>query len=97
MPEGRDPSHCEAPCRPGPGPGALHGEGAHHLGPGGDGLAIELRGTGDFGEIVFSLIDAGLLSRRAEDSRLDFVDAFDFDHAFAESFRDRLEAISETE
>ncbi len=56
-----------------------------------------LRGTGDFGEIVFSLIDAGLLSRRAEDSRLDFVDGFDFDHAFAESFRDRLEAISETE
>ncbi len=50
--------------------------------------------TEDFGEIVFNLIDAGMLSRRAEDSRLDFVDGYDFRDAFAASFRERLAAIS---
>ena len=50
--------------------------------------------TQDFGEIVFNLIDAGLLSRRAEDSRLDFADGSDFEAAFEEKFRERLAAIS---
>ncbi|MBK8976858.1 MAG: hypothetical protein IPM29_13145 [Planctomycetes bacterium] len=53
-----------------------------------------VRSTDDFGEIVFNLIDIGLLSRRADDSRLDFADAYDFDLAFAELFRDRLAHIS---
>lgn len=48
----------------------------------------------DFGEIVFNLVDAGLLSRRAEDSRLDFSGGFDFEAAFAEKFNERLTAIS---
>ena len=55
-----------------------------------------VRGTEDFGEIVFSLVDAGLLSRRAEDSRLDFADGFDFEETFAERFAERLFAISHT-
>jgi uncharacterized repeat protein (TIGR04138 family) len=46
--------------------------------------------TADFGEIVFNLIDGGLLSRRAQDSRLDFADGFDFESTFAEKFRERL-------
>jgi uncharacterized repeat protein (TIGR04138 family) len=53
-----------------------------------------VRRTADFGEIVFNLVDIGLLSRRADDSRLDFADGFDFDLAFDEAFRDRLESIS---
>lgn len=51
--------------------------------------------TEDFGEIVFNLIDAGLLSRRAEDSRLDFASGTDFERVFAEKFNERLAAISE--
>ena len=51
--------------------------------------------TEDFGEIVFNLIDAGLLSRRAEDSRLDFASGIDFERVFAEKFNERIAAISE--
>jgi uncharacterized repeat protein (TIGR04138 family) len=50
--------------------------------------------TGDFGEIVFNLIDGGLLSRRAQDSRLDFLDGFDFESTFAEKFRARLSQVT---
>ena len=50
--------------------------------------------TRDFGEIVFNLVDIGLLSRRAEDSRLDFADGYDFESTFEEKFRQRLEDIS---
>ncbi len=53
-----------------------------------------LRNTEDFGEIVFSLIESGLLSRRAEDSRLDFSNGYEFDSAFEEMFRRQLTAIS---
>lgn len=48
----------------------------------------------DFGEIVFNLIDAELLSRRPTDSRLDFVDGFDFHSVFAERHRKRLDTIA---
>lgn len=47
----------------------------------------------DFGEIVFNLVDAGLLSRRAEDSRLDFATDQDFETQFEHRFRERLDAI----
>ena len=50
--------------------------------------------TRDFGEVVFNLIDAGLLSRRPEDSRLDFANGYDFDTVFEEKFRQRLQDIS---
>lgn len=53
-----------------------------------------IRDTGDFGEIVFNLIDGGLLSRRPQDSRLDFLDGFDFEQTFAEKFRERLSNIA---
>lgn len=48
----------------------------------------------DFGEVVFNLIDAGLLSRRDEDSRMDFVDNIDFEGVFAAAFREHLESLS---
>jgi uncharacterized repeat protein (TIGR04138 family) len=52
-----------------------------------------LNATDDFGEIVFNLIDIGLLSRRSEDSRLDFCDGYDFDRVFDEMFQSRLQAL----
>jgi len=54
-----------------------------------------LRGSEDFGEIVFNLIDAELLSRRPTDSRLDFVDGFDFERTFSERYQRALERITE--
>ena len=53
-----------------------------------------MESTEDVGEVVFNLIEGGLLSRRPEDSRLDFVGGFDFHSAFEEKFRERLAAIS---
>ena len=48
----------------------------------------------DFGEIVFNLIDAELLSRRPTDSRLDFADGFDFEETFEVRHREKLERIA---
>ncbi len=53
-----------------------------------------LRRSQDFGEVVFNLIDAGMLSRREEDSRLDFAGGGDFEAAFALAFQRHLSAIS---
>ena len=50
--------------------------------------------TEDIGEVVFNLIEIGLLSRRSEDTRLDFMNGFDFRHAFEKKHRERLAAIS---
>jgi uncharacterized repeat protein (TIGR04138 family) len=36
----------------------------------------------DFGEIVFNFIDAGLMTKSAEDDKKDFQNGFDFDTAF---------------
>lgn len=52
-----------------------------------------VRRTDDFGEIVFNLIEVGLLSRRENDSRMDFEDGFDFDRAFEEAFRAHLSEL----
>jgi len=53
-----------------------------------------VRGSEDFGEIVFNLIDAELLSRRPTDSRLDFVQSFDFHSVFASKHKETLDRIS---
>lgn len=53
-----------------------------------------VRCAADFGEIVFNLIDAELLSRRPSDSRLDFVDGIDFREIFAAKHRESLERIA---
>jgi len=53
-----------------------------------------VRRSSDFGEIVFNLIDAELLSRRPSDSRLDFVDGIDFREAFAAKHRESLDRIA---
>lgn len=40
----------------------------------------------DFGEIVFNLIDQGLATKTAEDTRADFADGYDFQEAFRDPF-----------
>lgn len=41
-----------------------------------------IRSTGDIGDVVFTLVDLGLLISQPQDSRDDFVDVFAFDQAF---------------
>jgi uncharacterized repeat protein (TIGR04138 family) len=47
----------------------------------------QIRGSEDFGRIVFAMVDAGLLSKTDEDDIADFVDVFNF----AEAFNPQLE------
>lgn len=39
--------------------------------------------TGDFGRMVFDLVEAGLLRKQAQDKIEDFKDLYDFDKVFA--------------
>ena len=41
-----------------------------------------IHSTDDLGEIVFALVDVGVLVKREEDRREDFEDLFDFEEAF---------------
>jgi len=45
-----------------------------------------IRSGEDFGEIVFSMVDIGLLAKTANDSRADFADGYDFEEAFRKPF-----------
>lgn len=49
--------------------------------------------TADFGEIVFNLVEANLMSKTAQDNRRDFIDVYDLDRVLVEEFR--IEPISE--
>jgi uncharacterized repeat protein (TIGR04138 family) len=40
----------------------------------------------DFGEIVFNMVDTGLLARTEKDSREDFQEGYDFEAAFRKPF-----------
>jgi uncharacterized repeat protein (TIGR04138 family) len=42
--------------------------------------------TEDVGEIVFNMVEGGLLNSQETDSRLDFVDVYDFREVFEESY-----------
>ena len=42
--------------------------------------------SADLGDVVFTLVDLGLLMSQASDTRLDFVDVFDFDGAFGNEY-----------
>ena len=44
-------------------------------------------GTDDFGEIVYNLIDIGLVNKSKTDRREDFHDVYDFEQAFRRDFR----------
>lgn len=45
-----------------------------------------VRSTGDIGDIVFTLVDLGLLICQPSDTREEFVDVFDFDQAFEREY-----------
>jgi uncharacterized repeat protein (TIGR04138 family) len=46
-----------------------------------------IRGTSDFGEIVFNLVRVGQMRKTPADTRVDFDNVFDFDVAFKEGFK----------
>lgn len=46
-----------------------------------------VRKTGDFGEIVYKLIEIGEMTKSESDQREDFDDVFDFAEAFQRSYR----------
>ena len=46
-----------------------------------------LRSTDDFGEIVFNLVDRGLLGRSETDSKEDFHAVYDFEKALDRSYK----------
>lgn len=52
-------------------------------------LHWHIKGTDDFGKIVFAMIDAGLMRKTDEDSFEDFVGVYDFDEAFGQSMSRR--------
>ncbi len=54
-----------------------------------------INSTADFGEIVFNLIDAGLMSKTPEDDRLDFHDVYDLDDALVRGYQ--IDAKAEAE
>ncbi len=43
--------------------------------------------TEDVGEIVFNMVESGLLGKTDEDDRVDFANGYDFDEAFRKPFR----------
>lgn len=43
--------------------------------------------TGDFGDIVYNLIDIGLMKKSKSDRREDFDDVYDFESAFTTEFQ----------
>ena len=42
--------------------------------------------SADLGDVVFTLVDLGLLMSQPSDSRDEFADVFDFDQAFAKEY-----------
>jgi uncharacterized repeat protein (TIGR04138 family) len=46
-----------------------------------------IRSTSDFGEIVYNLIDVGLMKKSQTDRREDFDDVYDFDEALCRQFQ----------
>jgi uncharacterized repeat protein (TIGR04138 family) len=49
----------------------------------------------DFGEIVFNMVDQGLLSKTENDTREDFKNGYEFDEAFCKPFRPQNREPSE--
>ena len=51
--------------------------------------------TDDFGEMVFNLVGANLMSKTDEDSRADFHNVYDLDQALVEGYRIPLDEASD--
>ncbi|HEX7124052.1 MAG TPA: Minf_1886 family protein, partial [Gemmatimonadaceae bacterium] len=53
------------------------------------GMVLEywgVRSTADLGDIVFAMVDTGLLISQPSDSREDFQDLYDFDEVFGQAY-----------
>ncbi len=53
-----------------------------------------IRSTSDLGNIVYNLIAAGDMEKTPEDSRSDFDDVFDFDHALRQGYSLALDDVA---
>ncbi len=51
----------------------------------------------DFGELVFNMVESGLLAKTERDSRTDFQDGYDFTDAFCKPFWPKSKLHSPTE
>jgi uncharacterized repeat protein (TIGR04138 family) len=49
--------------------------------------------TGDFGEMVFNLVEANLMSKTAEDTREDFHNVYDLDDALLRHYEIKLDEM----
>jgi uncharacterized repeat protein (TIGR04138 family) len=47
--------------------------------------------TDDFGEIIFNLVESGLMSKTPEDNRADFHNVYDLDQALVQGYQIRLD------
>ncbi len=54
-----------------------------------------INSTADFGEIVYTLIDAGLMSKTDQDRREDFHGVYDLDEALVKGFRIPLDEVKD--
>jgi uncharacterized repeat protein (TIGR04138 family) len=45
-----------------------------------------IRACRDFGELVFNMVESGMLAKTEEDSRTDFESGYDFEEAFRKPF-----------
>ena len=55
-----------------------------------------VRNSRDFGEIVFNMVEIGLLAKTDKDTRDDFQNGYDFTEAFRKPFWPRSKSDSET-
>lgn len=55
-----------------------------------------IRNTGDFGDIVFNLIEEGLMSKSEDDNRADFQDVYDLDQGLLQEFKIELDEVEWT-
>jgi uncharacterized repeat protein (TIGR04138 family) len=51
--------------------------------------------TDDFGDMVFNLVAAGLMSKTDEDNRADFHNVYDLDKALVQEYRIQLDEAAE--
>jgi uncharacterized repeat protein (TIGR04138 family) len=53
--------------------------------------------TDDFGEIVFTMVDAGVLSKTETDSKEDFHNLYDFDEVFVKKYPFKTDRTNQNE
>jgi uncharacterized repeat protein (TIGR04138 family) len=54
-----------------------------------------IRKCPDFGEIVFNMVEIGLLAKTESDTRADFEGGYDFDDVFRKSFLPSYKLLAE--